>query len=92
MLKPDPDAGLTRMAEVSAAVDHESAEAGLAENRSDDVHEIALPRRADIDHEWAPRDERRCRPGRRPSTSSLSPSVRVGRIRSGAGVSEYVRS
>ena len=66
------------MAEVSAAVDHELDESRLAEHFRHDVHEIALPRRSDVDHEWTPCDERRAvpddvlRPGR-----SL-PGVRPG--------------
>ncbi len=85
VFKPDLDAGLTRMTEVSTTVDNELGESGLAKDLRDDVHEVALPRRSDIDHEWTPRDERCAVPDDvlRPGSSPLI--VRLGSHKVGRG-------
>ena len=88
MFKPDPDAVLAAVAQVAAGVDDEPGHPGLLEDRRDDVDEVALAGRSDIDHERAPRDEGRAiaddvrRPGR------PCPSAFRARTAAGAGVRE----
>jgi len=85
VFKPDPDAVLAAVAEVTAGVDDELCHPGLLEDRRDDVDEVALAGRSDVNHERAPGDEGRAipddvrRPGRpRPSAFSGARRGRSG--------------
>jgi hypothetical protein len=77
VFKPDPDAVLGAVAEVAASVEDEPGHPGLLENRRDDVDEVALAGRSDINHERTPRNEGRAIPDdvRRPR-SALPERVR----------------
>jgi hypothetical protein len=48
VLKPNPEAGLTRMAHISATIDNEPGESGFAQDFRDNIHEVALPHRANV--------------------------------------------
>jgi hypothetical protein len=62
VFKPDPDAVLAAVAEVAAGVDDEPCQPGAFDDRRDDVDEVALAGRSDINHQRTLRDEGRAIP------------------------------
>jgi hypothetical protein len=77
VFEADPHTGRSRVAEVSAAVDHELTEAGLAQHRRHDVDQVALARRSYIDHEGALREDRGAVPDDIPGPDRPPPNVRL---------------
>jgi hypothetical protein len=62
VFKPDPDAVLAAVAEVAAGVDDEPCQPGAFDDRRDDVDEVALAGRSDINHQRTLGDEGRAIP------------------------------
>jgi hypothetical protein len=90
VFKPDPDAELAAVAQVTTGVDDEPGHPGLLEHRRNDVDEVALAGRSDINHQRTPRDKGPAipndvrRPGR-PCPSAFSSAHRVRGGREGIG-------
>jgi hypothetical protein len=78
------------VAEVTAGVDDEPGYPGLLKDRRDDVDEVALAGRSDINHQRAPGDEGRAIPDdvrrpARPCPSAFGGADRVGGGGEGVG-------